>query len=116
AQSSLDNQHPCPECPDRSYVRMEVAHIEARGLLEQNERTVQVTLNFLEPSHRDAPSIAVLRKPDRLTEVHAARHVLAGDFQVVPLAVDLAHSHVHVGGATENGRTVFGDDPQGIPV
>src|SRR5690606_23491047 len=78
AQSSLGNQHPCPECPDRSYVRMEVTYIQALGLFEQNERAVQVTLNYQDPSHRDAASIAMLRKPDRLAQIHAARHVLAG--------------------------------------
>ena len=48
------------------------------------------------PGHRNPPAIPVLRQPDGLTQLLAAQQLLRGGGQIVALAVDLAHPHVHV--------------------
>ena len=95
-QPALRDPHPCLQRRDRTHIGEEVAHIQALCLVEQVERAVQIALGLPDARHRDAPAIRVLREPGVLAQLLAAQQVLRGGIQIVPLAVELAHAHVHV--------------------
>src|SRR5205823_3674984 len=100
----LRDAYPCQQCRDRTYVGEEVAHVQALCVMEQVERAVQVSFSFPDSSHRHAPSIWVLRQPDVLAQRLAGQQVLRGGVQIVPLTVELTHTHVHVCRSTEYRR------------
>ena len=96
AQSPLRDPQPCLQRRDRPHIGEEVTHIQALGLLQQIERAVQIALGLPYARHRHAPAIPVLREPGVLAQLLASQQVLRGGLQIVILAVELAHAHVHV--------------------
>ena len=101
-QPPLRDPHPCPQRRDRTHVGREVTHVQALRLVEQVERAVQISFSLPDPSHRDAPAIAVLRQPGVLAQLLARQQVLRGGSQVVTLAVERAHPYVHVCRSPQN--------------
>ena len=101
-EPALRDPDPCLQRRDRPHIREEVAHIQALRLVEQVECAAQVSFSLAYPGHRDPPAIRVLRQPGVLAQLLAAQQVLRGGMQIVALAVDLAHPHVHVCRSPQN--------------
>ena len=106
AQTSCRDPQPYLSCGDRSDIRGVVADVEAGSLVEQIEGTAQISLGLPDSSGDDARPVRVLRKAEVVAEVAAALQVLPCAIEIVPLAQDLAHAHVHVGGAAQHGRAI----------
>ena len=101
-EPALRDPDPCPQCRHRPHVREEVAHIVALCLVEQAERAGQVSFSLRDPGHRDSPAVPVLRQPGVLAELLASQQKLCGGMQVIALAGDLTHAHVHVRGSPQH--------------
>ena len=101
-QLPLRDPDPCLQRRDRPHVGEEITHIQALRLVEQIECAAQISFSLPYPGHRDPPAIPVLRQPDVLAQLLAPQQLLRGGRQVVALAVDLAHPHVHVCRSPQN--------------
>src|ERR1700722_10533228 len=101
-ESALRDPDPGPQRRDRPHVGEKVAYVQALRLIEQIKCAVQIPFSLAYPSHRDPPAIRVLRQPDMLTQLLAPQQLLRGGSQVVALAVDLAHPHMHVCRSPQN--------------
>ena len=95
-QPPLCDPHPCPHGRDGSHIGEEVTDVQALRLIEQVECAVQISFSLSYPGHRDLPAVPVLRQACVLAQLLASQQVPRGGRQVVALAVDLAHPHIHV--------------------
>src|SRR5690242_1645998 len=102
AESALRDPDPCPHRRDRPHIREKVAHIEALCLVEQVERAAEISFGLPYPGHRHTPAVPVLRQPGVLAEFVASEQKLCGGRQIVALAGDLTHAHVHVRGSPQH--------------
>ena len=75
--------------------------------IQQLDGASQIAVCLLEVRLGNAPAIGVLRQPEALATLLATRQLLPGSRQVAVLEVELAHPHVHVGGAAQH-RAVAG--------
>ena len=82
-EPTLRDPDPGPQGRDRPHVGGEVADVDPLRVVEQVERTVQVSLGLADPGHRDPPAVRVLRQPDVLAQRLAAQQQLGGRRQVV---------------------------------
>src|SRR5947209_5413294 len=89
---------------------------QALRLVEQVQRAAQIPFGLADPGHRDPPAIPVLRQPGVLAQFLASQQVLRGGPQLVALAVDLAHPHVHVSGSPQDRAARLGGTLQGLLV
>jgi hypothetical protein len=100
----------------QSAVVVAASHIQVLRLVEQVECATQISFSLPYPRHRDPPAIPVLRQPGVLAQLLAAQQLLGGGGQVVALAVDLAHPHVHVCRSAQNRPALLGRRLQGLLV
>ena len=116
AHPALRGQHARPQRRDRPHVRGEVTRVHALGLVEQVEGAVQISLGVPDSRHRDPPAIRVLRQPGVLAQLLGAQQVPGGGRQVVALASDLAHPHVHVRRSPQHRPVLVGGESQRLLV
>src|SRR3954469_4619781 len=96
-ESPLRHPNASPYGRNRTYRGREVRGIPSVGLLEQVERTVQITLHLPDASHRHPPAIRVLRQASMLAQLLAPPQVLRGGCEIVPFTGQLAQADVHIG-------------------
>ncbi|MNS74986.1 hypothetical protein D3C72_1084820 [compost metagenome] len=95
-QPSLPRPQACLHCCYRTYIWEKVTHKMVLSLVEQVERTVQISLCLLYSSHCNTPSIPELWEPNVLTQFLASQQVLRGRTKVVMFTGELTHPNVHV--------------------
>ena len=104
AQLPLRDPDPGLHRGDRPDIRVVVARVQPFRLVKELESGVEISFGLPDASHRDAPAIWVLRQTGTFTEVLAQQQVLRRTREIVPLAKQLAHPHVHVRHTAERRR------------